>query len=177
MRLSSQDGGRSVLSMSNRLRFLGEVWPLDCRWFFQAYGAIILSIGLATFVDGALAVCFTWRRLEETTLVSTNTSTSGSAVMKIGLFVRDCQLYSALMRRLDVPQLEKSLEESKRYASRFLLSGFHFMLVEACPWMVTPVVACPGQHHLPCVQSNWSETTEVVRVIYTTPSRGGRSSG
>ncbi|XP_049767974.1 odorant receptor 42a-like [Schistocerca cancellata] len=154
--------------MSIRLLFLGGVWPLNDSWLFRAYGAIIFSMGLATCVDGALAVYFIWRQMEETTLVLSNTFTIGSGVMKMGLFVRDRKLYSALVRRLDAlvssqdeysgkdPQLEKVLEDSKRYAVRFPLSGFLFMLVQACLWLPMPAIAYPGQHRLPFVQHDWS---------------------
>ncbi|XP_046980752.1 uncharacterized protein LOC124545838 [Schistocerca americana] len=86
----------------------------------------------------------------------------------MGLFVRDRKLYSALVRRLDAlvssqdeysgkdPQLEKVLEDSKRYAVRFPLSGFLFMLVQACLWLPMPAIAYPGQHRLPFVQHDWS---------------------
>ncbi|XP_049942635.1 odorant receptor Or2-like [Schistocerca serialis cubense] len=178
MPFSWSSSGRSVLKLNIRHLWLFGVWPLGNFRLFELYVIFVFALGIWNFVEGSLAVSFSWRDLEATTLVLTNTFTMCSGMVKMAFFTRDRWRYNSMARRVDSlmltqkdpsssdPALENIVHRSRRRAGRLTLGMLLFMASQGLVWFPMPLIAHPGERRLPFVQHPWDNTTSYYELSY-----------
>ncbi|XP_049767956.1 odorant receptor Or2-like [Schistocerca cancellata] len=176
---SWSSSGRSILKLNIRHLWLYGVWPLGSFPLFELYVIFVFALGVWNFVEASVSVSFSWRDLEATTLVLTNTFTLFSGTVKLAFFTRDRRLYNSLVRRVDSlmlvqsepcsrdPVLEKIVQRSRRQAARLTLGMLLFMASQGLIWFPMPLIAHPGERRLPFAQHLWDNNTAFYKLSYT----------